>query len=146
MEQARGHISAIHDDHVTVEVNTASFCPRCAAGKGCGAGLIGSDSGPRHVDVSLPEHVDLVEGAEVTLELEPQSVLRAAVVVYGVPLLIMAVVSVVAVLLGWSDLVSAAVMVGAGVLGVSVSRRRLQRSNCLKQFTPVIRGQAGAAR
>ena len=146
MEQARGRISAIHDDRVTVEVNTASFCSRCSTGKGCGAGLIGSDRGPRHVDVPLPEDSELAEGAEVTLELAPQSVLHAALIVYGVPLLVMAVFSVLAVLLGWSDLVSAAVMVGAGVLGIAVSRRRLRRSNCLKQFTPVIRGQAGAVR
>ncbi len=143
MEKARGRITAIHDAHLTVEVDTASFCSRCTTGKGCGAGLLGADRGPRHVNLPLPRDACFVKGDEVTLELAPQSLLHAALIVYGIPLLVMAGVSVLAVLLGWSDLVSAAVMLGAGVIGVAVGRRRLQRSNCLKQFTPVINGRAG---
>ena len=146
MEQARGRITAVHEDRVTVEVNTASFCSRCSTGKGCGAGLLGADRGPRQVDVPLPDDARFGEGDEVMLELAPQNLLRAALLVYGVPLLVVAVISVVAVLLGWSDLESVAVMLGAAVIGIAIGRRRLRRTNCLKQFTPVIRGQAGTIR
>ena len=146
MEQARGRITAIHEERIVVEVDTASFCSRCSTGKGCGAGLLGADRGPRQVDVPRPVRERYQKGDEVTLELAPQSVLHAALIVYGIPLVVVAIVSIVAVLLGWSDLVSVIVMLGAVVLGVTIGRRRLRRANCLKHFTPVIRGQAGAVR
>ncbi|MDJ0749280.1 MAG: SoxR reducing system RseC family protein [Woeseiaceae bacterium] len=146
MEQARGRITAIHEDRITVEVDSASFCSRCSTGKGCGAGLFGADRGPRQVDVPLPDLERFGVGDEVTLELAPESLLRAALIVYGAPLLAVAVVSLAAVLLGWSDLVSVVVMLAAAVLGITVGRRRLRRSNCLKQFTPVIGGRPGTVR
>ncbi len=146
MEQARGRITAILEDRIIVEVDTASFCSRCSTGKGCGAGLLGADRGSRQVDVPLPDHARFDEGDEVTLELAPQSLLRAALIVYGGPLLAVAVVSLAAFLLGWSDLVSVAVMLAAAVLGVTVGRWRLRRANCLKQFTPVIGGHPGTVR
>lgn len=146
MEQARGRITAIHSDSVTVEVDTKSFCSRCSTGKGCGAGVFGADRGPRHVDVPLPDNARYREGDEVTLVLAPQSLLQAALIVYGVPLLVAVVVSLLAMLFGWSDLESVAVMLGAVVIGVTAGRRRLRRTNCLKQFTPVIDGQAGTVR
>lgn len=146
MEQARGFITAIHEDRITIEVNTASFCARCSTGKGCGAGLLGADRGPRQVDVQPPDNARFDEGDEVTLELAPQSLLRAALIVYGAPLLGVAVVSLGAFLLGWSDAVTVVVMLAAAVLGITVGRRRLRRANCLKQFTPVISGRPGTVR
>ena len=146
MERARGRITAIHEDRVTVEVNTISFCSRCSQGRGCGAGLIGSDSGPRHLEVPLPRGLNLRAGDEVSLELAPQSVLHAALVVYGIPLAVIAVVGGLAALMGLSDLTSTLAMLAAGIVGVTLGRRRLRRSNCLQQFTPVIRTQAGAVR
>ena len=143
MEQARGRITAIHGDRVTVEVNTASFCSRCSTGRGCGAGLLGADRGPRQVDVLLPHDANLSAGDEVTLELAPQSLLHAARIVYGMPLLAVAAVGVLAMLLGWSDGRTVLMMLGAVVIAMAIGRRRLRRTNCLKQFTPVINGHRG---
>ena len=71
MEQSRGRIISVADDlsHATVEVNTAVFCSRCASGKGCGAGIFGSDRGPRRLDAPVVGHLELREGDEVQLEL-----------------------------------------------------------------------------
>ena len=146
MEQARGRITEIHEDRITVEVSTASFCSRCSTGRGCGAGLLGADRGPRQVDVILPVDAGFSEGDEVTLELAPQTLLQAALLVYGIPLLIVAAISALAVLARWSDLEAAAVIVGAAIVGIAVGRRRLRRTNCLRQFTPVIAGHAGKVR
>ena len=145
MEQARGRITAIHEDHATVEVDTASFCSRCSTGKGCGAGLLGADRGPRHVDVSLPRDTRFGEGDEVTLELAPQSLLQAARIVYGMPLAAIAVVGVLAMLLGWSDGHTVLTMLGAVAVAIGIGRKRLQRTNCLKQFTPMIVQRGGSA-
>ncbi len=143
MEQARGRITAIHKDRVTVEVDTASFCSRCSTGKGCGAGLLGADRGPRKVDVLLPRDARCNPGDEVTLELAPQSVLQAAQLVYGLPLVAVAAVGALAMLLGWSDGRTVLMMLLAVVIAIGIGRKRLRRTNCLKQFTPIISGQAG---
>ncbi|MDJ0711994.1 MAG: SoxR reducing system RseC family protein [Woeseiaceae bacterium] len=146
MERASGRITAVHDDHLTVEVNTASFCSRCAAGKGCGAALLGADRGPRQVDVPLPRHGEFSAGDQVTLELAPQSVLHAALIVYGIPLATIAAIGVLALLFDWSDLKVTFGMIAGGLVGVTIGRSRLRRTNCLKQFTPVVSEPAGATR
>ena len=146
MEQARGRITAIHDDHFTVEVNSASFCSRCSTGKGCGAGLLGADRGPRQVDVPRIGDARFSEGDEVILELAPQSVLQAALIVYGIPLAAVALVGALATFLGWSDGRTVLMMMGAVVIAVAIGRKRLRRTNCLKQFTPMIGGHAGTVR
>ena len=146
MEKARGRITAIHDDHVTVEVNSASFCSRCSTGKGCGAGLLGADRGPRQVDVPRYDDTRFREGDEVMLELEPKSVLHAALIVYGMPLVGVALVGALATFLGWSDGRTVLVMMAAVIIAVAIGRTRLRRSNCLKQFTPMIGGHAGTVR
>ena len=143
MERASGRITAIHDDHVTVEVNTASFCARCSAGKGCGAGLLGADRSARQVDVPLPHDCQYRAGDQVTLELAPQSLLHASLIVYGTPLATVAAAGVLAGIAPLSDLSAALVLVVAAVAGVVIGRYRLRRTNCLKQFTPVINGPTG---
>lgn len=147
MEKTRGRILILDSEHAraTVQVDTAVFCSRCATGKGCGAGIFGSDSGPRQFEAPILGPVDLKEGDEVQIELAPQSVLHAALIVYGVPLASALVVSGLAWLGGLTD-GAAVVAVVAGIgLSVLISRRRLQRSNCLRQFTPAItRRLAGA--
>ncbi len=142
MERARGRITSIHDESVTVEVDTASFCSRCSQGKGCGAALLGADRGPRQIKVQNPGNARFNVGDEVTLELTPQSLLRAALIVYGIPLAVIVAAAGLAMLLGWSDLTSTLAMLAAGVVGISVGRRRLRRTNCLMQFVPVIQGPA----
>lgn len=143
MEQARGRITAIHDDRVTVEVKSASFCSRCSTGKGCGAGLLGADRGPRHVDVPRRGDDNYSIGDEVILELAPQNVLHMALIVYGMPLVTVALVGILAMILGWSDGPAVLMMLGAVTITIAIGRRRLRRSNCLKQFTPTIGGREG---
>ena len=138
MEQSRGRILSIHPDSAsaTVEVAAGSVCARCAQGKGCGAGVFGSDQGARRFDAPIVGNMVLHVGDEVQIELAPQSVLQAAALVYGVPLVVALVASGFALWMGASDGVSV-LMVLAGIGGgVLVSRRQLQGAQCLRRFTP----------
>lgn len=140
MQTTRGHILSIRSDRTaaTVSVKTVDFCARCASGKGCGAGLYGSRGGSRHFEAPISGAIDLHEGDEVQVELAPHNVLRAALQVYGAPLLGVLIMTGLAYLADWSDWQGAAAG-GFGVLaGVAISRYRLQRARCLRQFTPVI--------
>jgi sigma-E factor negative regulatory protein RseC len=147
MEQSRGRIISVADDlsHATVEVNTAVFCSRCASGKGCGAGIFGSDRGPRRLDAPVIGPLELREGDEVQIELAPQSVLRAALLVYGIPLAVMVLVTAIAYLSQLTDAEAVLALIAGITVSVIVSRQRLRRSNCLRQFTPAITGRLGRA-
>jgi positive regulator of sigma E activity len=87
------------------------------------------------------------EGDEVTLTLEPAHLLRASLLVYGLPLAGMVLMLVV----GWllvrplSD-PQAIAFAGAGLAtGFLAGRWQLNRQNCLKQFIPKIAGTADGA-
>lgn len=147
MEKTRGRILSVLPDgtSATVQVESAMSCARCAAGKGCGAGVFGSDRGPRQFEAPVVYRSKLRTGDEVQIELAPRSVLRAAWIVYGVPLagaLVAAGVATVADLTDFGSLL--AIMAGL-VLAGYISRRRLRRSECLRRFTPVITQRLGGA-
>ena len=69
-----------------VDVQAGAVCARCAAGRGCGAGVFGSRRGARRLDVAIDDRLELAVGDTVGVELAPGNVLVAALVVYGLPL------------------------------------------------------------
>jgi positive regulator of sigma E activity len=147
MDKTRGRILSIQPDgtRATVEVDTVNFCARCSTGKGCGAGLFGNDRGPRQFDAPVFGQLELRAGDEVRIELAPQSVLQAALIVYGVPLGMTLLMAGIAYLAGLADEGAVlAVLVGMAA-GAYIGRRRLQRSHCLRQFTPAITGRLARA-
>ena len=117
-----------------VEVDVAAVCPRCASGKGCGAGLGLMKN--RQVEARVPAGASIDAGDTVRLSLAPNNVLRAAVIVYGWPLLGAAAAAALAYLAGLGDAGAAmAAVLGLGT-GLGLARRRLR--GCLRDFTPEV--------
>jgi sigma-E factor negative regulatory protein RseC len=148
MDSPRGRILSVHlkdaPPHAVVEVAASVRCARCAAGKGCGAGLFGGDDKPRQVDALIASDLVLGEGDQVRIELAPNNLLRASLIVYGLPLLGALAGAAVAWLSGAGDLgAAAAALAGAG-LGMLAGRLRLQQSECLRAFTPVVTARIAA--
>ena len=144
METPTGTIVSITDRggdvRAVIEVDVAAACPRCAAGKGCGAGILGAGRGIRQVEVVIDPGSHLSEGDQVQLTLAPDSILRASVIVYGVPLLGAVAGAAAAYGLSLGDLGAAiATLAGLGA-GLMFSRRHLNRSDCLREFTPTVVG------
>ena len=86
MDSPVGRIVSVAPGHATVMVDAALVCARCAAGKGCGAGLLTGASRSRLIDVSVTPGMDLKPGDDVRLTLAPSHLQRAAVLAYGMPL------------------------------------------------------------
>ena len=124
-----------------VEVATALRCARCAAGKGCGAGLIGGGDAPRRVDALVAADLDLRAGDDVLLELSPDRLLHAAWLAYGLPLAGAIAGAALAWFAGAGDPGAAATALGGAALGVGLARLRLRRSGCLQRFTPTIKAR-----
>jgi positive regulator of sigma E activity len=148
MDNPQGRILSIHRDdtppHAVIEVAASIRCARCAAGKGCGAGILGGDEKLRRVDALIANDLDVGEGDQVAIELAPNNLLRASSIVYGLPLLGAVGGASGAWALGMGDLGAAiAALSGVGV-GILSGRRHLQRTGCLRTFTPVVTARIAA--
>jgi sigma-E factor negative regulatory protein RseC len=140
MDNPTGIIQALVTDargtRAIIDVDVGTACPRCAAGKGCGAGLLVGSSRLRRVEASFNASLDLTEGDNVEIELTPKNLLQAALIVYGLPMLgaIAAAGFAYVMVLGDAAAASAAIV---GLLGgLVVSRWRLQQTACLGSFVP----------
>ena len=119
-----------------IEVDAAATCPRCAAGKGCGAGILDAGRRTKRVEAVIDPGMRLGEGDHVQLTLAPHSVLRASIIVYGVPLLGAVAGATVAYGFSLGDPAAAlAALAGIGA-GMLVGRRKLRRKECLREFIP----------
>ena len=125
-------------DRAVVEVDALVACARCAEGKGCGAGLLGQGERSKVLEAEVSPHLEVHEGDLVDIVLEPRSLLRAAWLVYGLPLTMAVAFAGTGWLLGATD-VTAVVMALAGLTGgLLFARRKLRSESCLREFTPTV--------
>ncbi len=139
----------IGDDplHVTVRVDAAVGCARCAAGRGCGAGLTGSAG--KSLELNLPitaASAGLQVGDHVQLNLHPGNLLNAAFLAYGIPLAGAAVAAAVAYWLQASEPVSVAAALAGLAAGMVVSTYRTRRLSCLGNLSPQVEIDMGGTR
>ena len=142
MQNPYGQVISIRtsapDDTAVIAVDAAVTCERCASGKGCGAGLFASNSGERHVEAALASDLGVRPGDFVSIAMQPKNVLRAAVIVYGYPLVAAVTAAFGAYGLGLSDIAAAAAALVGLVSGIVFAKHRLSQSGCLREFTPTV--------
>ncbi len=138
MEHPSGRVLAVNHEtpSAVVEVAAAFSCARCAAGKGCGAGVFGSGRRSRHIEALIAAGVDIREGDEVSIELAPRHLLNAALIVYGLPLVGALVGAGIAYAFALGDSYAALAGLAGLAAGIMIARRRAARGQC--QFTPTI--------
>ena len=121
-----------------VDVDAAAVCARCASGRGCGAGILPGRTGNRRLEVPVEPGLQLAEGDIVGIELAPRSVLRAALIVYGLPLAGAVCGAALAYLAALGDGGAAMLAIGGLFAGSMISRHRLRDDSCLAEFTPIV--------
>jgi len=140
MESPVGRIVSIAHGRATVSVDVAAACARCAAGKGCGAGLLAGTNRRQLIDVQLESGIELKAGDEVQLTLAPSHLLRAAMLAYGLPLICL----MIALGIAWSmnqsldDRHAIVLAIGGLVSGLMLGRHLLNKDGCLKHLVPTI--------
>ncbi len=120
-----------------VRPRSRAGCPRCAAGAGCGAGLNAW---------LLSDRLDLVDctyddgipepGETVTVEIEEASLLAAAALAYGIPLLGLVAGAVSARWVGGGELTEVLAAVTGLILGGVVARLLAARTAVARRLTP----------
>jgi sigma-E factor negative regulatory protein RseC len=140
MDSPVATIISLSNGMATVLVDRASVCARCAAGKGCGAGVFSSSKKPAKLEVPVPVTLRLRVGDRVNLTLQPERLLRASFLVYGLPLVgIVAMLSLGFLLMGPLNEAAAISLAVAGLLaGLMGGRYSLARNHCMEQFVPSI--------
>ena len=103
-------------------------CPRCAEGRGCGAGLIGRRNRAGVLSLPVPPGLELRPGQPVSLRLREQTLLGAALLVYGQPLAGAAIASGAAWLAGFGDQAAVPAALAGLVAGIAAARQRLRAS------------------
>ena len=149
MDSQQGRVLAVHDDRdpafAVVEVAAPPSCARCAAGKGCGAGIVGGEAGPRSVEARLAPGLTLHQGDRVRIELAPGDILHASLVAYGLPLVGAVVGAGAAHLAGAGDLIGVLTTVSGGGAGVLMARGRLRQSACRHRIAPIVTARIAGA-
>ncbi len=109
-----------------VRVEAVRSCPRCAAGRGCGAGLIARRSRVARVDVPCGAESGFEIGQPVTVSVAGRPLFRIALAAYGLPLAGIVLGSGAAWLAGVGE--SFAILAAAGGLagGAGLARCRLR--------------------
>lgn len=144
MDAPLGTVTSVHDGIASVSVDSGA-CPRCAAGRGCGAGLAGSTT-RRQIRVPLDASMGVRAGDRVRLSLASGSLWRAAAYAYGLPLAGLVLTPGAAWWLGLVEGDRQAVLLALiGVAaGAWAGRLMLARDACLQRLAPVIAGRVAA--
>lgn len=140
MDSPAGKVIAVRRSasgtRVTVDVDASAVCPRCAEGKGCGAGLFGMRRQGRRIEAEFASDAVVVSGDVVRLQLAPRSLLRASVIVYGWPLAGALAGAVAGYASGSGDTAAALLALLGLAAGAVLARRRLARRDCLRDLVP----------
>ena len=140
MQSASATVVKVSDAEVQLTVARDAVCARCASGKGCGAGLFGQARKPVSIDVIRPTGLVVTPGDQVDLAIESSAVLRASIAVYGLPLLGLVGLPLIASWTGLADGdASLAVAALAGIYGgFVVGKAWSGRYGCSRQYEPKI--------
>ncbi len=91
-----GKVVALVGDQVWVQTIRTSACQSCSARSGCGQRALAAVSGGRANQVLVDNSVGARVGDEVVIGLDEQSLLNASLIIYGLPLVLMVLASVMA--------------------------------------------------
>lgn len=139
MLEETGEVLSIDDEGIHVQTIRQSSCSSCSAAKGCGQKLLASVGQGQRFDVLAENSLELNlrAGDQVILGLAESALLKASMLAYLLPLVMLAVFAGVAQWLGAVEHVVIITAVAGLVAGLWVTKWRVSRSTG-EQFQPQI--------
>ncbi|MEE4161251.1 MAG: SoxR reducing system RseC family protein [Woeseiaceae bacterium] len=130
-EAVRGCVESLTTVDATlladVAVDAASACARCRSGRGCGAGVFTGAPRRRVLRLPVPPGARIEVGAEVTVRIPGESLLRATLLAYGLPLAGLLCGGVAGFALDGGDVVAALAAAAGLAVGAVAARAQAQR-------------------
>lgn len=135
MTETPGAVIKVERDHAFVEIGPRSVgCGRCHEAGGCGSQRPGgAAAGPKRI-LRLPNDLNVAVGDSVLVVIPDGALLRAALLAYGLPLLLL--LAGAAIGAAWSDGVAAAG--AAGGLAIAAVAPRLTRKRLRVAREPLV--------
>jgi sigma-E factor negative regulatory protein RseC len=115
---------------VELELQRSSACDHCELNQGCGTGALGRLLGRRSRPLVIETDKDFEPGDRVLLELPESALVRASLLLYGLPLIGLVFGGLLAALLGFAEwLVVSIALLGlfAGFKFAARTTRRLEQ-------------------
>lgn len=110
-----------HGNHVELELQRGSACDHCDLSQGCGTGALGRLLRRRSRPLVIETDVDCRPGDEVQLLLPETSLVRASLLIYGLPLLAMVVAGLLATAAVDADWLVALAAIGGFLGGIRIA-------------------------
>ena len=120
-------VTACENGQVEVRLQRASACGHCELSKGCGTGAIGRLLGNRSRPFRVETDRDLKPGDEVLLGVSEAALVRASLLVYGLPLIAMITTGLLAALAGLAEPWVALICVAGFFTGFRYASRLARR-------------------
>jgi len=140
-DERQGEVLECVGQLARIRVAPAAGCSRCAAGEGCGQGLLGamrSAPSPGEFWVTVPGDERVTPGDRVLLRMRPSALVAGAAMVYMVPLLGLVLGALLAeVLIGSSDGGTTAAGIAGLAGGLLLARYRLRSAREAGRYEPV---------
>lgn len=116
-------VTACGEGRIEVSLQRASACGQCELSGGCGTGALGRLLGNRSRPLVIETDRNLQPGDELELCLSEGALVKASLIVYGLPLVCMVFGGLVAALFGLADYWTASISIAGFVVGFGLARR-----------------------
>lgn len=107
----------VNGEHVEIEVQRQGSCGHCSLSASCGVGALGRLLGRRDKTVIIDSELNLKRGDHILIGIPEQGVLRASLLVYGLPLLMLFMAAIIAHVLSNGSEIAVSVSALGGFLG-----------------------------
>lgn len=132
--EQRAEVVAVENGQVRLQAWRVPNCSRCAAGQGCGNQLFGRRMSGQFLALPLPSSLVLSPGDVVVIAVPSPLLQRAAMALYGLPLLALLLAAALATRWSWPEPQQVAFALGSMVLmlfGIRPPLRRLNAANAI---------------
>jgi len=134
MIEEKAVVVGIADNSVLVEASRNSACGQCASKSGCGQSSVAQWAASKMVNISVenPQQLNVSIGDDVIVGINEQSFIKASLLLYLIPLLIMFVAGLLMTLLGFDEpvvILSSFTALLSGFYLIRIYTRRLAKDS-----------------
>lgn len=138
MIREKAIVVGVQGRRIEIEVQRQTSCGGCALSKGCGVGALGRLLGRRSKPIVINSELKLRPGDHILLGIPDQGLLKASILIYGLPMLMLLIAAIVAQLVTNGSEVAISVLAVSGFLGGILLSSILIEKHYAAQLNPII--------
>lgn len=136
MIEEAANVVSVQGKYVEIQMQRQSACSHCELERGCGTGAIGRMLGHRNKPLFIENTLNMKPGDRILLGMPDRSFLKASLLIYGLPLGLLVISTVLAQIVSNGSEVLVPIAAVAGLLGGLFISAKLTRKRFARQFNP----------